>query len=223
MVDFIDDAVGRILAALEESGQADDTIVVFTSDHGDWLGDHQLWQKGAIHFQGVTRVPWIVRWPDVAQPRRRIESVASQIDMMPTLLDAAGVEIPYAVQGESLRPVLAGEQESVRPYALVEHRHEAVREDSYFAQNHPEAIPGGVMNWGDEDVHVKTIITDDHRLSHVTGIPEDYGELFDLTNDPHETENLWKQCPDLRREMQVRLLEALIEAEDPLEERKHAV
>jgi uncharacterized sulfatase len=230
MVDLLDDQVGRILGALDDRGIADDTVVVFTSDHGDWLGDHGLFQKGLPHTRELTRIPWIVRWPGVAEPGRRVEAPVSQIDLMPTLLDAAGVDAPYGVQGESLRPVLAGEADRTRPFALVEHRHEAFREDSFFVRNTTgEQVPemqdlqDNLVNWTDDDIHVKTVYADSHRLSYVTGIDREYGELFDLAADPGETDNLWGDEPELRCELMPRLVEALIHADDPLPERKYPV
>lgn len=223
MVDMVDDSVGRILDTLEETGMADDTIVVFTSDHGDWLGDHDLWLKGAVHTRGVTQVPWIVNWPGVAEPGRRVSDPASQIDMVPTLLDAAGVDVPYGVQGESLRPVLTGEADALRPFALVQHRHETHREDSFYAENHADTLPGSLVNPGDEEIHIKTIVTDRYRLSHFTGIEREYGELFDHHSDPDECHNLWREEPELRNELEAQLVDALVHAEDPLPERKYPV
>jgi len=214
MVSLIDDAVGRMLAALEREGIADETLVVFTSDHGEWLGDHGLWTKGAVHTRGVTQVPMMFRWPGVGQSGRRVSSVASQIDLVPTLVDAAGVEIPYGAQGTSLRPVLTGEREAVRPYALVEHYHEAYRDDWGM---------GAVVNWTDEPIVMKTLITDEHRLSEVEGIETDYGELFDREADPGETDNRWFDDTEIRDRLRIDLLHAVMEAEDPLPEREHPV
>lgn len=230
MVDLVDDAVGRILDALAERGLAEDTVVVFTSDHGDWMGDHGLFQKGLPHTRGLTRIPWVMRWPGVAEPGRRVESVASQVDMVPTLLDACGVEIPYGVQGESLRPVLTGERERLREFALVEHRHEAYRPESFFVRNtgaadveEMEAMQDNLINWGPEDVHVKTVYTDRYRYSRVSGVPEDYGELFDHERDPGECENLWGRRPALRSRLTDVLVDAMLHAEDPLPERRYPV
>jgi len=227
MVDLVDDSVGRILEALEAQGIADDTIIVFTSDHADWLGDHGLFQKGIPHARDLTRIPWIVKWPGVNEPGRRVQAPTSQVDLVPTLLDAAGVDIPYGVQGESLRPVLTGEQEALRPFAYVEHRHEAFHEEGMFAQNAREGVGGGLMqdiiSWGDEDIHVKTVYADGHRFSYVTGVPESYSELFDLAADPEEMTNLWGEDSDLERRMFEHLTEALIHAQDPLPEREHPV
>lgn len=227
MVDLVDDSVGRILDALEDAGRDENTVVVFTSDHGDWLGDHGLFQKGVPHTRDLTRIPWIVRWPDVSIPGRRVDSPTSQVDLVPTLLDAAGVDVPYGVQGESLRPVLSGEKESVRPFAYVEHRHEGYRRDSNLVRNPRDDTSGGAMqdiiNWSAEDIHIKTIYADDHRLSYVTGVPQEYGELFDHREDPHEMENLWDTSRVKKREMMDHLVDALIHAQDPLPEREYGV
>ncbi|MFB6173312.1 MAG: sulfatase [Halobacteriales archaeon] len=230
MVDLLDDAVGRILDALEERGLAEDTVVVFTADHGDWMGEHGLFQKGLPHTRGLTRIPQIVRWPGVADPGRRVEGVASQVDLVPTLLDACGVEIPYGVQGESLRPVLTGEQERLREFALVEHRHEAYRPESFFVRNtgaadveEMGAMQDNLVNWTDEDIHVRTVYTDRYRYSHVTGIEGEHGELFDLEADPEETENLWGKRPAVRSKLRDTLIEAMLHAEDPLPERRYPV
>jgi arylsulfatase A-like enzyme len=211
MCDFVDDGVGRMLTALEEQGVREETVVVFTSDHGTWLGDHALWKKGGVDIRGATRIPMVVDWPGVAEPGRRVSSVASQVDMMPTLLDAAGVDIPYGVQGESLRPVLAGERERLRPWAYVQHRHEPQPDDPGLRKFNP----------GEENIHIKTVVTDDHRLTHVTGVDEEYGELFDLNVDPDETENIYFEDSDLRDDLEDELIAALIHSEDPLPEREY--
>jgi arylsulfatase A-like enzyme len=219
MCTMIDDAVGRILDALDRLGIADNTIVVFTSDHGDWLGDHGLWQKGAVHTRGVTQVPLVIRWPGVEVPGRIVEHVTSHVDIMPTLLDAADVEIPYGVQGKSLRPVIDGRTEAVRPYALVEHRHEAYRPGSEYVRKHDDKIPGTLINWSQEDIRVETLLSNRYRLSHVTGTETEYGELIDRVEDPKELNNLWDDRPDLRDQLIHQLLDATMKNRDPLPER----
>lgn len=229
MVDLVDDQVGRILEALERNGIADETIVVFTSDHGDWLGDHGLFQKGIPHTRGLTRIPWVVRWPGVSEPGRRVDAPASHVDLMPTLLDAAGADIPYGVQGESLRPVLTGELDSLRPYALVEHRHEAYRADSFFVRNLSDDQVGelsamdSIINWTDEDIYVETIYAENHRLSYVTGTEVEYGELHNLESDPDEMHNIWNAEPDRRNELLGHVVESQLHAKDPLPERRFPV
>jgi arylsulfatase A-like enzyme len=229
MIDLVDDQVGRILTALEDEGIADETVVVFTSDHGDWLGDHGLFQKGIPHTRGLTRIPWVMRWPGVTENGLRVDAPSSQVDLMPTLLDAAGIDVPYGVQGESLRPVLVGDRDRVREFALVEHRHEAYSEDSHLVRNVDDenvdelSAMDSIINWTDEDIFVETVYAADHRLSYVTGIPEDYGELHDLDDDLDEMVNLYHRDPERRRDLLPYLVEALIHSKDPLPERRYPV
>ena len=89
---WVDDTVGRMLAALDAAGLAEDTIVVFTSDHGDNLGSHGLVQKGSPNEESI-RIPLLVRWPG-RTPRSEPAQVASLVDLAPTLLSLAGADIP---------------------------------------------------------------------------------------------------------------------------------
>ena len=106
---LVDTHVGRILDALEESGQADNTIVVFTSDHGDMMSSHRLLAK-AVMFEEAVRVPLLIRMPG-QRTQRRIAGPVSQVDLVPTLLDAMGCETPSHLQGKSLLPLLKGERD----------------------------------------------------------------------------------------------------------------
>ena len=103
-VAFMDAQVARVLAALDENGLRDDTIVVFTSDHGYHLGEHDLWQKESLHEESV-RIPLILSGPGTL--RADTAALAEQIDIYPTLAELCGLEIPAHVQGKSLKPVLA--------------------------------------------------------------------------------------------------------------------
>jgi choline-sulfatase len=101
MTTWVDDAVGRMLAALEANGLAENTIVVFTSDHGDYLGSHGRVQKGDLHEESV-RIPLLVRWPAGLESGATSPQVAALVDLAPTLLDLAGAEIPAHMAGRSL-------------------------------------------------------------------------------------------------------------------------
>jgi arylsulfatase A-like enzyme len=214
-VTLVDECIGRIIDCLKRNGLYDNTIIVFTSDHGEWLGDHRLWLKGAVHTRGLTRVPLLMRWPGVSKAGLTVPGVASLVDLMPTLLDAAGADIPYGVQGKSLREVLTGSVPQLREYALIEHRHEP---RSINLQFEPEGL---VLNKSEREFHIKTIVTNRYRLSHFTGC--EYGELFDLQQDPGELDNLWRREENLRTKLQLQLLDALIESEDPLPQRRWPV
>ena len=107
-VTWIDDVVGRVLDALDASGQADETLVLFTSDHGDMLGSHGRFGKSSLYEESV-RVPLIARGPGLPRGGVPSDGVASLVDLTPTLLEAAGLDRPEAMQGESLWPMLRGE------------------------------------------------------------------------------------------------------------------
>ena len=120
MTTWVDDAVGRMLAALDANGLAEDTIVVFTSDHGDYLGSHGRVQKGDLHEESV-RIPLIVRWPAGLGSGVASQQVSALVDLAPTLLDLAGAETPSHMAGQSLANVLRGRQSaSADDYAIIE-------------------------------------------------------------------------------------------------------
>lgn len=121
MVSEVDHHVGRILQALDDSGQADNTIVVFTSDHGEYLGQHARWGKGAPGHECVQRVPLIIRFPDGATaPGRTCSGLVEAVDVLPTLLDGCGIPVPPHLQGRSLWPVLHDQAPINRTSALME-------------------------------------------------------------------------------------------------------
>lgn len=105
LVTQVDHAVGRILAALEASGQAENTVVVYTSDHGDMLGDHALMQKG-VFYEQATRVPLLIKVPWLSQSATKIDAPFSHIDLMPTLLELLGGTVPAGLDGKSWAPQL---------------------------------------------------------------------------------------------------------------------
>ena len=112
MTTWVDDMVGRLMAELEATGLARDTIVVFLSDHGDILGSHHQFNKGRLIEESI-RIPMIFRGPGAAPARVNHAQVASIVDVMPTLLEMAGAQVPAHAQGSSLAPVLAGAQEQL--------------------------------------------------------------------------------------------------------------
>ena len=107
-VQSVDDNVGRLLDFLKESGLERDTIVVYTSDQGFFLGEHGLFDKRFMYEESL-RIPLIVRWPAVVRPGSRVDAMALNVDFAPTFLEAAGLAVPPAMQGLSLLPLLRGE------------------------------------------------------------------------------------------------------------------
>jgi arylsulfatase A-like enzyme len=170
MITMIDDAVGNILRRLEALGLADNTVVIFTSDHGDYMGDHQLLLKGPIHLQSLIRVAAI--WADPAERRaRRSSALAGTVDLAPTILDRAGLQPFNGMQGRSLLPLMRGDEARPRDAMVVEEEGQRV----YMG------FPGRAR--------VRTLVTQRHRLSVYDGV--EWGELYDLRDDPHELANLW--------------------------------
>ena len=170
MIAMIDDAVGAILAKLDEAGLADDTIVVFTADHGDFLGDHGLMLKGPAHFEGVTHVPFI--WSEPGAEARTTDTLASTVDIAQTILDRARIEPYNGIQGRSLLNAINGNAD---PDAVDSVIVEDDQQRVYFGYTKPPRI--------------RSLITDTHRLTVSAG--EDWGELYDLKADPNEMSNLF--------------------------------
>ncbi|MEE2673062.1 MAG: sulfatase-like hydrolase/transferase [Myxococcota bacterium] len=194
MISMIDDGVGRILACLEESGHADDTVVLFTSDHGDMFGDHGIILKAAMHYEGCIRVPLVISSP--GRNPGVCTSLASSLDLAQTILELAGADEYLGMQGTSLVPLLDDPDARVRDQVLVE-------EDEMF-----DMIGGG------RPLRMRTLVTDEARISIYRG--EGEGELFDLQRDPDELHNLWnrREALSLRAEMTEKLAHALMEHSD---------
>ena len=201
MVELIDTNVGRMLKALERTGQADNTLVIFTSDHGEALGDHGLLKKGCRFYEGLTRVPLLMRLPGRFPPGRRSEALVELTDIAPTLLELAGLDVPPDMQGRSLLPMLDGKA------PLGEHR-EYVRCEYYAAlpvARHPQP------NCGPRATMIR-----DRRHKLVVYHGTDLGELFDLAEDPWEFDNLWDapDCADIRFALTLKSFDALAAALD---------
>src|SRR5690606_32205075 len=117
----IDAQIGRVMAELERLGLQDNTIVIFTSDHGDFLGDHQLMLKGPIHYRGLTRVPFI--WSDPHMPATAGQTsgaLTSTIDIAPTILKRAGVPAFNGIQGKDMQPLIDKSNKDLRDSLLIE-------------------------------------------------------------------------------------------------------
>jgi arylsulfatase len=175
MIELIDDNMGRMLAALEASGQRENTLVIFTSDHGELVGDHQLVGKGCRFYECLVRVPLICSWPGQIPAGAVSDALVELVDIAPTLLELAGVRAPEKMQGRSLWPLLTG--------AATEHR-DFVRSEYYRALN-PDA-PGREHLEGSYATMIR-----DRRYKLVCYHDRAMGELFDLEADPGEFDNRW--------------------------------
>jgi arylsulfatase A-like enzyme len=194
MISLIDTAVGRVLGALTAAGLADDTIVVFTSDHGDMFGDHGLMLKSGMHYAGCLRVPLTIAVPGVAPGPT--DALVSSLDLAATVCELAGVDDFFGDQGRSLAPIVADPAAPGRDSVLVE-------EEQLFRN----ASTG-------RRLRMRTLVTPDARITRYHGT--DRFELFDRRADPDELRNL-DQDPaaiDLAREMGGALLQAMLDHVD---------
>ncbi len=184
-VTMIDDKVGEILASLDNKGYLDNAVVIFTSDHGDALGDHGHSQKWTM-YDIITRMPVIVWSPGRFEGPRTLDGLCQLMDIGPTILDLAQVPVPESMEAETLLPALQGEAWAER----------SLRLRRTPARRHPPETDFMTMvrsrNW---------------KLVHF--LDEPFGQLFDLEDDPEENHNLWDdpEFADKKRE----LLDALLE------------
>jgi len=182
MVSLMDKYIGVVLDKLDEVGLADNTLVLFSTDHGHLFGQHGLVAKGAFHYEDLIKVPFIVRWPGKVAAGQQSDALQSLVDLSPSFLSMLGIDIPREWTGLDQTPVWFGERERLRDHVVVENRHE------------PDTI------------HVKTYV--DQRYKLTVYYRHDYGELFDLQEDPGEVNNLWDDPghQDLKHELIRQLL-----------------
>ncbi|MGI6777360.1 MAG: sulfatase [Acetivibrionales bacterium] len=176
-IELIDDNVGKILKHLEETGQRDNTIILYHSDHGEMLGDHGLYWKGAYVYEQLIHVPMIFSWPGKITNNLKSNALVELVDIAPTLLELAGFEVPFYMQGKSLAPILTG----------------AASPD--FHKDHIYCEYYNAME-GVHDRHISVYF--DGRIKIAVHHNEEVGELYDLENDPNEFYNLWDN-PDYEK------------------------
>ncbi len=165
MTSLMDQQIGRILDHLDRLGIADNTLVVFTTDHGHFLGQHGLTAKGAFHYEDLLRLPMIARYPGKIPENTVNHSLQALVDLAPTFLTTAGIEVPGLMQGVNQLDVWCGKTKQARDHVIVENRHQ------------PTAV------------HLRTYIDEQYKLTVYRD--HEYGELFDLKNDPEEHHNRW--------------------------------
>ncbi|MCD6352360.1 MAG: sulfatase-like hydrolase/transferase, partial [Armatimonadetes bacterium] len=158
---YLDHQIGRVLQALRDTGQWENTIVVFTSDHGDMLTAHgMIWKLGTCGYEELYNVPTLVRIPGVTRPGSSTGALVSNVDLLPTLLGAVGVDAPQDIDGRSFLPVLRGERDTHREMVFSDCSNSSLicRDEKYKF----------VLNWRNRDMD----------------------ELYDLEHDPGEMKNL---------------------------------
>lgn len=186
---LVDTHAATILDALKQCGVYDETIIVFTSDHGDMMGSHRLLAKGVM-FEEAARVPLIIRLPGQKE-HASIAPPVGQIDLVPTLLDLLGEPIPPYLEGRSLRPVLDG-KELPKDDVIMEWNGSDTGVSRLDSRLNPALVGKASRAVADP---VRTIVTPEGWKFNWTGLGEN--ELYDLNTDPYETRNLAGK-PELR-------------------------
>ncbi len=195
MISMIDDAIGEIIEALEESGKADDTVVIFNADHGDYMGAFSLLLKGPYSHHSVNQVPFIWVDPEI-ETVNEADGLAASVDIASTILDRCQVPTYHGMQGRSFLDQLSGGPAG-RDLVLIEHEENKV-------------YPGF-----ERRPNIRNLITNDYRLTFYKGL--DFGELYDLKDDPDATNNLWNNpsASEIRSDMMFKLSQAMLEAIEP--------
>jgi arylsulfatase A-like enzyme len=163
MTSFMDHWIGKTLDRLDELGIAENTLVVFTTDHGHFLGQHGLTHKGPFMYEDLIRLPFLVRWPGRVPAGAHNGTLQGLVDLAPTFLAAAGLDVPGRMQGLNQLSAWANPDQPVREDLINEFRHNPTR------------------------VHLRTFVTERYKLTLYREQP--YGELFDLVEDPGELRN----------------------------------
>ncbi|MDX1358296.1 MAG: sulfatase-like hydrolase/transferase [Clostridia bacterium] len=182
MNNLIDDCVGRIMTALEEENLKDDTLVIYTADHGELLGDYGLWYKGPFFFDSLLNVPLIMSHPDLKK-KGHITGITSSIDILPTALDLVGIGIPALADGFSHSRYLREKAGWDRRYALTEYRARG---------------PINIVCYTDSDFKFVYYENGDR-------------ELYDKTNDPLDKREISYDRPDITALYEKKLLQAMVE------------
>ena len=197
----VDEAVGKLLKTLDDEGVAKNTIVIYASDQGFYLGEHGWFDKRWV-FEESLRTPCLIRWPGVAKPGLTSEAITSVIDFAPTILTAAGLPVPERMQGRDLTPILKGTTPADWRKSFYYHYYE------YPVPHHVRPHYG--------------VVTDRYKLVHFYTPDVDYWELYDRVKDPTETKNVINEpeymetVRELRAELARLRAELKVPETDPL-------
>jgi len=204
-IEHIDAELGRLLDWLDDNGLREDTLVIFTSDHGDMGGDHGIFQKGPYLYDPAVRVPLILSWPGTLPSGRIYDALVELVDIVPTIYELLELAIPDRVQGRSLMPLLTGQRlkNDFRDGVYCEYY------NSNPAKTSPQQCRAYATMWR----------TKQHKIVVYHG--EDFGELYDLGRDPAEFENRWDDpdYADIRFDLMKSCFDARVFTMDPLPKR----
>jgi len=204
VVHALDQEVGRVLDYLQEHGLLDNTLVVYTSDQGFYMGEHGWFDKRFMYEESLS-TPLVMRLPKGLERRGDISEMVQNIDYAPTFLDLAGAPIPEDIQGVSLLPLLKGKAATKQDKEAIKHWRDAIYYHYYeYPAEHDVRRHYGIR-------------TDRYKLMHFYGHDVNAWELFDLKSDPHEMHNLYGQpgYEALQHQLHRRLEALQIQYDDP--------
>ena len=188
----LDTAIGRLLEALDATGQAENTMVIWCADHGDAAASHGgLWDKASTYIEEVARIPMAVRWPATLPGGQRTDALVTNMDVTATMLEAAGAEIPEDMHSRSVLPLCRDAGADWPGHIIAEH------------------------NGHGEDILQRIVVTD--RYKYVAAL-YDGDELYDLKEDPFEMTNLIDSTDheDVRKDLRTRIIEHIETSGDPI-------
>jgi arylsulfatase A-like enzyme len=240
MIDLIDDQIGRVLDNLERTGQRENTVVIFTSDHGEMLGDHGIYLKGPYFYESAIRVPLIIDGPGLRDGQTS-DALVELVDLTPTIFDFVGVHKPNELHGRSLAPLLTGKETTHREDVYCEYYH-ALERPQFYDELQQDRSWGGAsatttfhvpflesdvlsryadrMN-NDLTLPYGTMVrSEQYKLIRWHGLDE--GELYDINEDPDETNNRYEDpsYQDVRAQMLARLSDRMAGTIDPHPQRR---
>jgi uncharacterized sulfatase len=189
MISMMDKYIGVILDKLDALGLTENTAVVFTTDHGHLFGQHGMTAKGAFLYEDMVKIPFVVSMPGRVPQGIRSEALQSSVDLAPTFLSIAGIDIPRSMTGVDQKDVWFGKSESARDHVIVENHHQPTT------------------------INQRSYINDRYKITVYQ--KQNFGELFDLQQDPQETNNLW-DIPEsqlLKGKLLLKLMQAELEKE----------
>jgi arylsulfatase A-like enzyme len=204
----VDDSVGELLAYLEKEGLLDNTIIVYTSDQGFWMGEHGWFDKRFMYEESF-RTPLLIRYPQAIKAGSRCSRLVQNLDFAPTLLDVAGVKVPEQMEGRSLVPLFGENRDTVEwrkslyyhyydyPTFHLVRRHDGVRTDRYklihfYGKGGVEGATPNMLKPGTRENRTFNMLS---KANYFPTSSEDinYNELYDLEKDPNELNNLYGQ------------------------------
>ena len=172
-IELVDNQFGRLMDYLDKIGERENTVVIYMSDHGEMNGDHGLYWKGAYFYEALTHVPLIISCPSRILQNVKSNALVELVDLAPTLMELAGYEVPYFMQGKSLVPILTGTADK-------DHHKDSVYSEFYHC-----------LKGTHEDIYATMYFDGRYKIVNYHG--KEFGELYDLENDPCEFDNLWNK------------------------------